>query len=189
MEKLAEKISKAICKNNPGFTVEQGATIKFGLECALNEASKIAVYLIIFALFSLTAYYLVAVTIFCVSRIFAGGYHAETYLRCFFVTLVILSIGIFTGSLYGIPIIARTFLLLTSIILAWAFAPVDHPNKPIISSERRKRFKYLSVTVFTMLACITFLFKDGLATTAVITLFLEALSLPLGQLAKRRMPA
>ena len=187
MEKLAEKIKNAICRNNPGLTIEQGETIKFGLECTLNEASKIAVYFVIFSVLSLTGHYLIAVAFFGISRAFAGGYHAETYLMCFLVSLIILSIGIVTGSQLGLPFAARIFLLLTSIILAWVFAPVDHPNKPIISIERRKRFKYLSVTVFIILACITFLLEEGLGATAVMILLLEALSLPVGQIAKRRI--
>ena len=82
---------------------------------------------------------------------------------------------------------ARIFLQLASIVLAWVFAPVDHPNKPIISIVRKKRLKYLSVIVFISLACITFLLEERLAATAVVILFLEALSLPVGQIMKRRI--
>ena len=187
MEKLAEKIKNAICRNNPDLTTEQGETIKFGLECVLNETFKTLIYLIIFSLLSLTGHFLIAMVFFCVSRLFAGGYHAETFLVCFFVTFIILSIGIVIGSQFGVPLAARILILLTSIALAWIFAPVDHPNKPIISIVRRKRFKYLSVIVFISLAFITFLLEERLAATAVVILFLEALSLPVGQIAKRRI--
>ncbi len=187
MEKLAEKIKNIICNSNPDLTIEQGETIKFGLECILNEASKIIAYFVIFSMLSLTGHYLIAVAFFGISRIFAGGYHAETYLTCFFVTFVILSIGIFTGSQLGLPFEVRIFLQLVTIIIAWIFAPVDHPNKPIISIERRKRFKYMSLVVFIILISFTFLLEEKLAATAVMILFLEALSLPAGQIAKRRI--
>lgn len=187
MEKLAEKIKNSIYKNNPGLTIQQTETIKFGLECTLNEASKIVIYFIIFAVLSLTGHYLVALIFFCFSRIFAGGYHAETYLACLVITFFILSIGIFTGSQFGLPFAVRIFLQLVSILLAWIYAPVDHPNKPIIDLERRKRFKHLSVAVFIILAGFTFMLEARLAATAVMILFLEALSLPVGQIAKRRV--
>lgn len=187
MEKLAEKIKNAICNNNPNLTIQQAETIKFGLECALNEASKILAYLIIFAALSLTDHYLVALAFFCATRIFAGGYHANTYAMCFLVTLTILSVGILTGSQFGMLLEIRVILLLASVALAWIFAPVDHPNKPIISLERRKRFKYLSVAVFLILAGFTFVLEAGLATTATMILFLEALSLPAGKIKKRRI--
>lgn len=187
MEKLAEKIKNIICRNNPDLTMEQGETIKFGLECILNEVSKTVIYLIIFSSLSLTVHFLIAMVFFCVPRLFAGGYHARTFLECFFVTFIIMSIGIFTGSQFGVPFAGRIFLLLTSISLAWVFAPVDHPNKPIISIARRKRFKYLSVAVFIFLACITFLLEERLAATAVMILFVEALLLPVGQITKRRI--
>lgn len=187
MEKLAEKIKNTICKNNPGLTIQQSETIKFGLECILNEVSKIMVYFAIFALLSLTGHYLIALVFFCIPRIFAGGYHAETYLMCFLVTLFILSVGIVTGSQFGLSIAVRVFMLFIAIILAWLFAPVDHPNKPIISVERRERFKYLSATVFIIFACITFFLEERYAATAVMILFLEALSLPVGEIMKRRI--
>lgn len=188
MEKLAGKIKDVICKNKPGLTIQQVETIKFGLECTLNEAFKIVVYFIIFALLSLTDHYLVALVFFCIARIFAGGYHTDTFLKCFIVSFLILSTGIFTGSQFVLPFTVRLVLLVISIILAWIFAPVDHPNKPIISMDRRKRFKYLSVVVFIILAGITFMFTEKLATTAVIILFLEAILLPIGQIVKRRNP-
>ena len=187
MEKLAERIKIAICKNNPNLTVEQGETIKFGLECILSETSKIVAYFVIFSLFSLVDHYLIAIAFFCISRLFAGGYHAKTNLMCFFVTLILLSMGIFTGSQFGLPFEARIFLQVVSVIFAWVFAPVDHPNKPILSVERRKRFRYLSVAVFIILGCITFLLEERLAATASLMLFMEAISLPVGQIAKRRI--
>lgn len=187
MEKLAEKIKNVICANNPNLTIQQAATIKFGLECALNEAIKTIAYFIIFAIFSLEVYYLIALAFFWITRIFAGGYHANTFTACFIVTLSILTIGILTGSQLEVPSVIRIILLLTSIVLAWIFAPVDHPNKPIIDFKRRKRFKYLSVAVFTIMAGITFILDKGVGATAVTILFLEALSLPAGEIEKRRI--
>ena len=187
MEKLAEKIKDAICKENPVYTEEQKETIKFGLECVLNETTKTLIYLIFFSILSLTGYYLVALAFFWVTRMFAGGFHANTYGECFIITFAIISIGIFTGSQLGLPFYIRCALLLVSVILAIIFAPVDHPNKPIISTKRRTLFKYMSVATFILLSAVTFAFEEHYAATAVITLFMEAISLPAGYMVKRRI--
>jgi accessory gene regulator B len=187
MEKLAEKIKNAICKENPVYTEEQAETIKYGLECVLNETTKTIIYLIFFAILSLTGYYLVALVFFWFTRMFAGGFHANTYVECFIITFLIISIGIFTGSQLGLPVQIKITLLLISIILTFIFAPVDHPNKPIISTKRRIRLKYMSVFTFILLSAATFLLEEHYAATAAITLFLEALSLPAGYMVKRRI--
>lgn len=187
MEKLAEKIKDAICRNNPELTGEQAETIKFGLECALNEVSKTIIYLIFFASLSLTGYFFTALVFFWLTRMFAGGFHANTYVQCFIITFLIISIGIFAGSLLGLPYYSRIVLLIVSIILVSIFAPVDHPNKPIISPKRRMRLKYLSVAAFVVLSAVTLLMEEHYAATAAITLFMEAISLPAGQIVKRRI--
>jgi Membrane protein putatively involved in post-translational modification of the autoinducing quorum-sensing peptide len=187
MERLAEKIKNAICINNPNLSSEQADTIKFGLECALNEISKIIAYLIIFSIFSLADYYIVALLFFCILRLFAGGYHADTYAACFIVSFFVLSIGILTGFLFGLPIEIRISLIAVSIILAWIYAPMDHPNKPIIDIKRRRIFKYLSVLAILILSAVSFALEKGYGATAVMSVFLEALSLPFGEIKKRRI--
>jgi accessory gene regulator B len=78
-------------------------------------------------------------------------------------------------------------LLTVSAILVWMFAPVDHPNKPIINPNRRKYLKYLSAAVFVILASFTFIMGERFAATAVAILFMEALLLFAGHFAQRRI--
>lgn len=189
MEKLAENIKNAIIRNNPTFSAEQAETMKFGIECFISEVSKLTAYFVIFSMFSLTLHYLIAVLFFMFSRLFAGGFHANTYIQCFLISLSILSTGIILGSKIGLPLNLRTFLLVLSILLACIFAPVDHPNKPIINMKRRLVFKYLSVITFIILAGSTYVMKSDLASTASMVLFLEGLLLPAGYIFNGRSMA
>lgn len=186
MEKIAEKLAIAIQKNNTSISKEQYETIKFGLECLLNETVKTLVYMAIFSIFSLTGHFLVAFVFFSLMRSFAGGYHEESFTRCFIVTFLILTAAIVAGSQLYIPLEVRISLMAVSVISAAVFAPVDHPNKPILSMKRRRRFKYLSIVIFIVLSGVTFLLEEKLATTAAIVMLSEAISLPVGQIAKRR---
>lgn len=182
MEKAAAKITSWVCSNKPGLTNEQVETMKYGFECILSETSKLLIYFIIFRLLSLTDHFLAAFTCFCIIRLFAGGYHANTYLQCLFVSFAILTAAIVIGSLFGLSTIVRAILIIADLTLIWIFSPVDHPNKPIIDEKRRRNLKYLSVIIFIILVSLTFFLKSGLASTAVMAITMEAISLPLGKL-------
>ena len=179
MEKLAQKITNVIQREKSDLTELQIKTIKFGLECLLGELTKFVIYLLIFSVFSLTKPFLIAFIFFCSIRVIAGGYHENTYWKCFFTSLyifiAIIAIGIYVPLYWWI----RVAMLIVSILLAFIYAPVDHPNKPIISEDRRKRFKIISICMFTSMGIVSFLLPHyaGIAITAI---FLEAVSLPVG---------
>lgn len=186
MEKLAIKITSAIQRENTELTELQVKTIKYGIECLLGEISKMLIYVIIFSIFTVVDYFLVAVTFFCILRLIAGGYHSQTYWKCFFTTLLIFMIITMIGKSYIFPVNVRAYMILLSIVMAIVFAPVDHPNKPIISPVRRLRLKYFSVTAICVMGAISFLLPDFYSGTAVIAIFIETLTLFLGKIANRR---
>ncbi|MDK2811592.1 MAG: accessory regulator [Petroclostridium sp.] len=186
MEKLAQILTNAIQRENPGLTELQVKTIKFGLECLLGEFSKLLMYFIIFSIFSLTQHFFIAVIFFCTLRIIAGGYHEETYWRCFFTSFLIFTAIISIGTQIPLSIYIKASMLLISIILAWIYAPVDHPNKPIVSVDRRKRFKYLSVGAVVLMGGVSLLLPSLYSGTAVAAIFFESISLPIGEFAKKK---
>ncbi|NLY42755.1 MAG: accessory gene regulator B family protein [Clostridiaceae bacterium] len=186
MEKLARKITNAIQRENTELTDLQVRTIKYGLECLIGEITKMLIYVFLFSVFKVLDYFLVAAIFFCTLRIIAGGYHSKTYWRCFFTTLLIFTIIIIMGKSYTFPVNVKVYIILLSIILAVVFAPVDHPNKPIISQSRRLRLKYFSVAAICVMGAMSFLLPDIYSGTAVIAIFIEALTLFLGKLANRR---
>ncbi|MBF8983956.1 accessory gene regulator B family protein [Lutibacter sp. B2] len=187
MENLAQNITNLIVKNNSNLTDLQILKIKFGLECILGESSKFIAYLIIFSIFSLTKFFIIASFFFCSLRVVAGGYHEDTYWRCFFTSFFIFLICITIGVKIDLPIPIRIILFILSILLVWFYAPVDHPNKPILSDIRRKKLKYVSFLVIIFLGIISFFLPSEQAITAIVSLFIQALLLPIGILSQRRI--
>ncbi|RKD30544.1 hypothetical protein BET03_04185 [Thermohalobacter berrensis] len=182
MGRLAEIISKSIKENNPNLDRIQILKIRYGLECLLNELSKIIIYIFIFAFFDLLEHFFVALLFFCIIRAFSGGYHANTYWGCFFLTLGIFSTSILLGVSFSLPMYFKVFVIAISIIIAAILAPVDHPNKPILSAKRRKILKYVSIIVVISLWSISFLLPKLLSNIAIITILLQTLTLPLGKI-------
>jgi accessory gene regulator B len=57
---------------------------------------------------------------------------------------------------------------------------VDHPNKPIISEERRRKFKINSIITYAIMLGISFLIGGKYGNTAFMALVVESITLPIG---------
>lgn len=187
MEKLSRNLVNLIQRNNPSLTDLQTLKIEFGLNCIFGELTKFILYLIIFSIFSQTKYFLIAMLFFCTIRCVAGGYHEETFWRCFFTSLLMFIITIIFGLYIDFPLWARSFILTLSILLVWVYAPVDHPNKPIISNRRRQNLKYISLFITLLCGGVTFLLPSKQAVVALTAIFFESLSLLIGNISKRSL--
>lgn len=186
MERLAQQITNLIQTNNPKLSDLEIKKIKFGLACFLGEVTKFIFYLVIFSTLSLTKHFLIATLFFCIPRMPAGGFHEDTYWRCFFTSLMIFSAIVIGGSRVFLNWPIRFALILITLILIWIYAPVDHPNKPIIRLERRKRLKHFSLATTAVLVGVSLIIPEKYAATATFALLCEAVSLPIGELSKRR---
>jgi accessory gene regulator B len=180
MEKLALMILRQIQRDNPEIPESRLKIMKFGLECLIGDFSKLLAYFIIFWLLSVPEYYLVSVLCYCGVRAAGGGYHEETYFRCFITSFVIFSVIIFCSYRFPLDTVPRAFILILSLIVAYLFAPVDHPNKPIISEERRRRLKYLTCILMVSTGAGSFLFNKTIATTMVNSIAMVSVMLPIG---------
>lgn len=119
---------------------EDAACCRYGLELFLSSCGEIAAILVLSVFtrnFLQTACFFLA---FVPLRIFAGGYHADTRLRCFgilvaaFAALTLMLC--FLPAVWYTPVITGAVLFTAVMVLA--FAPVHHANKGYGESERRQ---------------------------------------------------
>jgi accessory gene regulator B len=115
----------------------------------------------------------------------AGGYHSNTYWGCFFVTLIGISIAVFGGVYFEMSIYTKYIIFIISVIITVIYAPIDHFNKPIISVERRKRFKLYSIASFLFFGSLSLMIESELSAVGLIGLMIEAISLPAGYYLQR----
>jgi accessory gene regulator B len=180
MKKVAIALTNVIYKNNPSFSELDVKKIQFGLECFFSDSSKMLIYLILFSFFGLTKYYIIATIFFVTLRTVAGGYHEKTYIRCFISSFTLFLIMLYGGTMLEMQIYIKAFLALISLILICKYAPVDHPNKPIISEVRRKKLKIKSIIAYIIMLGISFFIGGKHGSTAFMALFVESISLPIG---------
>lgn len=120
---------------------------------------------------------------FAVIRSFAGGYHADTHLKCLLILVAVFLVNMLLLSL--IPekyiLVVTISVALAGLLLIFFYAPVDHENKKFDEGEGHK-YKIKSrafALVFTLVACTGQLFfvnstlflciSIGLITAAIST--------------------
>ena len=137
------------------------AIYRYGMEMMFLTIAEVASILLIAAFvgnfFETFLYFLAFIPL----RLFAGGYHATTRLRCYLLSLAVY--GVFSFCLVLVPVrwLGKMSLgaALLSFISIYIWAPVIHKNKSVsaqdISSYRKiSRFIALSETAIIILGCL-----------------------------------
>ncbi|NBK79530.1 hypothetical protein D5272_13280 [bacterium D16-76] len=100
--------------------------------------------------------------VFFWTRLFSGGFHANTYLRCFFLTNVVYLLVVLISEILfrfsSIPLLLSAQILSGLIVLF--FAPIRHRNHPLSETiyMRNQKVSRCLVAVFELLfPCLSFL--------------------------------
>lgn len=114
-------------------------------------------------------------------RLFSGGFHANTYLKCFFLTnalylLVVLASEVFSH-LSSIPILLSTQII--SGIIVISFAPIRHKNHPLSEAVyiRNQKVSRWLVAVFELLFPFISFLTDSLIWMSLFSASLMAVAI------------
>lgn len=149
---------------------------KYGLEVMLSSLFEI-LSILIFSVF--IGNFLETVLLFASFiplRIYAGGYHANTKLKCYLISVAVYII--FTLVLYILPrelyLWINVICAVFSITMVIKFAPIVHHNKSVNDIERKyyRKFSIIIVLMETMIILIA---------TAIVPFDKIGISLSLGQ--------
>lgn len=180
INKLALKITDYIQNNGNIKDKDDLEKINYSLQAILNESFKIVVLIILFYLFGKINYFLFSMVILFSIRIFSGGYHCKTNIKCLLFSIVLFLITCLIG-----PILPKVnnliyyIIALLSIFVVILKAPYPNINRPIKSKKRKRNFKIIA-TFFTMLwTCILlFYIKDiTYLNCGFLTIILQVLQL------------
>lgn len=109
-------------------------------------------------------------------RMFAGGFHFDTYGKCLFVSLVLVLsaalISKYTYSYWNIASIAvfLFFIFTFSLFMLIKYAPKDTPTKPITEPAAIRKYKRLSIAylgILLILCCVLVLFNLKMYVIAI----------------------
>lgn len=155
---------KWLTKNHP-LSEDDKPIYIYGFELLISTASSLMSILLISACINHLSYAICFLLFFFILRLFCGGYHAQTYSKCFLITnLSFLIIAVFTELIIItnmkciIPII-----ILFTVAVVWIFAPVKNENHPSSKRTNRKN-KFISriiSSIYGLSLFLVFLFMDN----------------------------
>lgn len=131
---------------------------RFGIECFIMKAVHIITYLLIGLWLHMLRELIVFLIVFIPIRVYSGGYHAKTPLKCYFVSCGAVLTAVF------IMKNAPSFIMNNSII--WAFVvslllviivPIESSNKPLDLAEKIYYKKKARVFITVCLGLVTVL--------------------------------
>lgn len=140
----------------------------YGFEMLISNIVYVFVFLILAILTQTILFSLLFGISFFITRSIAGGYHAATCSMCHLLSLLnqvlfILLVTLLSQELH--PVASVVSILMSSGILL-IFAPIDHPNKPFIKTERKRFRRMCCVYAYVIPVIVTalVLFATQLST-------------------------
>lgn len=123
----------------------------YSLEVYLGEIFKFLIMGTLAIIFGVLDIYVGVSIGFCFLRTRAGGFHAENFFRCLFITIGLMASSIFCSLFITDKIYLLIIILILSIILISLFAPVGSKEKPIKTEDIRIQRRKESITMFIKL--------------------------------------
>lgn len=165
MDIFLDKIMDFIIHNRK-IDDEEAEIVRYGLEVAVLKITFFAAALVVSLLMNSFWQFIIFISLFSLLRSYAGGYHAQTRIRCFVqsMLLIIVAIMIINISQKNTYIIVPlSVVALAASIIIWQIAPVDSKNKRLDFDEkaimRRKTRITLMVEIIIGIASYFFNFK------------------------------
>lgn len=122
---------------------------RYGLEIMISTCIGFSVILLAGSILGKVQMALVYLICIVPLRMYTGGYHAETYLKCNFVFAVIFLLNIIVFDFIISHALQRELLMITffSIFPINRYAPVENSNKKI-SITQKKKYKKISILMY-----------------------------------------
>lgn len=135
-ERLSHKIGDDLVRS--GIIKEEDADVYiYGINQIMSYVFNVSSSLIIGLIFGVTFEIIIFMAAYIPLRMFAGGYHAKTPLRCYIFSVIMLII-VSIGMKYLCPADWVYYAVLAvSVVVILALSPVEDKNKPLDEIEYR----------------------------------------------------
>ncbi len=162
INKVALKITDYIQMNSNIKNTDDLEKINYSLQAILNESFKIVILIILFYIFGKINYFIFSILILFSIRIFTGGYHCSTTLRCLLFSILLFLITCLIGPILpSVNSLIYYIIALLSTFIVIFKSPYPNKNRPIRNRKRKWIFKMISTFFTVFWVCILlFYIKD-----------------------------
>lgn len=171
---VAKNIANYLLSNN-SILFDEFDIYAYGFEILISSCISILTGLLISIAFSKIGEYIIFLIVFVTLRMFCGGFHADTYLKCnvIFVLNILCLMFIFEFIDY-IPAFLCVVINSLCVITVVFLSPTEDINKPISRKQKRK-LKLISSVIccFTYVVSTVLRFKSYNYFVAISTAMLS----------------
>lgn len=183
MDYITEMILKVLVKNNI-IAIEDYEMYSFGMNQLIFTSVNIITTIFIGLYFSMVWEIIIFMTAYIVIRVYAGGYHAKTQCRCYFISIILLLVA-----LWGVKYLDwnnPTYILITTIsaVIIFFLAPVDSIDKRLDQLEMEiysKKAKVILGVIYCSFLMLKLMGKVKIASCIAMSMIILSGVLLLGK--------
>lgn len=166
---LSEKIAARLLRNEV-IEAADYEIYEYGIEQILSNIIDVITIIIIGVVIGNVQYGITFLIAFMALREYAGGYHASTPLRCYLLTVTVITIVLLIMKYIEVCYNAGLIMLTVSGLIIILLSPVESVNKPLDRIERTvyRRKALIIWCVETLIAVICTVFHLGDIATCII---------------------
>lgn len=157
----------------------------YGYETIILGIIDFFIVLIVGLIFNQFITMLIFFTMFISVRLYTGGYHANTVLKCKAVFISICISLVFLLE-FKFPYYLHILIMLLYLITSFFLAPIENHNKPLTSEEQTKyRRISIAMSLFWSIADVfSYFFAIKICTTIIVTALFITLLMIIGEYGK-----
>ena len=165
-----------IIKDKYNFNDTRMAELRYGLHCMYTLITKFIVISSIALILGIIKEYLIFIIFYNFLRMQGVGFHANTNLQCWILSIIIFISFPLLSLTIELNIITQLIISLIFSLILIRFAPADTEKRPIINPQIRKR-KKIMMFIICLVYIITMIFSTNLFLNNVLmfALICEAL--------------
>lgn len=192
MDKLLDATMNFLYRNEGKMDEEQAEIVRYGLELFFLKVSFFAATMVIGFLMGSFWECLIFNVLLSGIRTMAGGFHANTRIQCFvmsMLTFIIVLIILKIVAIHSMLLLPLMLLAMLSAIVIWKFAPIDTENKPIEDDEYvvfRKKARAMLLIEIGLAVAAYFIGFESVSCSVLLALITTGLLMAAELLKKRR---
>lgn len=174
---IAVTLSNVIAREL-NFDNVKRAKISYGLEAVIGAIIKSVFFPVVFFGFGVLKQSLIAMFTIAILRYASGGMHCKTFIGCLIVSAsVLVSIGTIANVLVINDYLYYVLNIVSFLIIALR-SPVDPPEKPIKTKQKRYVMKLISIIMFLLLIYISSkIIENDVKNSIILAIYIQALTL------------
>lgn len=140
---LSQKIVEELCEQDV-IDASNVAAYVYGYELLISSVISVLIVVLVSIICGDLRYSLSFLLGFVIQRIYIGGYHATSHIRCYLAFSGMFLICVLLSKLIAATYIFRIITTALLLAISFFFAPVEAKNKPL---NEKKRLKYKTIAL------------------------------------------